>query len=86
MNQLKWNFFEALLINGWNFKVIQRKTSENNETTGHLIRLIEEIFHSFFNPMDQSVGITKHIKTQNENVELANSLQQILDQFNLQNF
>lgn len=50
---------------------------ETNETKGHLIRLIKEIFHSFFNPMDQSVGITKHIKTQNENVELANSLQYI---------
>lgn len=50
---------------------------ETNETKGHLIRLIKEIFHSFFNPMDQSVGITKHIKTQNENVELANTLQYI---------
>lgn len=50
---------------------------ETNETKGHLIRLIKEIFHSFFNPMDQSVGITKHIKTQNENVELTNTLQYI---------
>ena len=40
----------------------------------YLVRLIEEVFYSFTDTVNQSIRVTKHIKTQNKDVNLANTL------------